>query len=137
MAAGNRFNSFIEYVNEKAVNWQTDTFVIALTNSAPSSSNSVLADITEISYTNLSSRTLTIAAASQTAGTYTATANQLTLTASGAVATFRYVVMYDSTPAGSPLVQYWDYGSAMTMQSGDTFVIGATNPFTVWTDAPA
>ena len=45
MAAGNRFNSFIEYVNEKAVNWQTDTFVIALTNSAPSSSNSVLADI--------------------------------------------------------------------------------------------
>lgn len=137
MAAGNRFNSFIEYVNEKAVNWQTDTFVIALTNSAPSSSNSVLADITEISYTNLSSRTLTIAAASQTAGTYTATANQLTLTASGAVATFRYVVMYDSTPAGSPLVQYWDYGSAVTMQSGDTFVIGATNPFTVWTDAPA
>ena len=137
MAAGNRFNSFIEYVNEKAVNWQTDTFVIALTNSAPSSSNSVLADITEISYTNLSSRTLTIAAASQTAGTYTATANQLTLSASGAVATFRYVVMYDSTPAGSPLVQYWDYGSAVTMQSGDTFVIGATNPFTVWTDAPA
>jgi hypothetical protein len=137
MAAGNRFNSFIEYVNEKAVNWQTDTFVIALTNSAPSSSNSVLADITEISYTNLSSRTLTIAAASQTAGTYTATANQLTLTASGNVATFRYVVAYDDTATGDPLVGYWDYGSAVSMVNGDTFVIGATNPWTIWTDAPA
>ena len=137
MTAGNRFNSWIEYVNEKAVNFQTDSFVIALTNVAPVATNSLLADITEISYTNLSSRALTIAAASQTSGTYTVTANQLTLTASGAVATFRYVVMYDSTPAGSPLVQYWDYGSAVTMQSGDTFVIGATNPFTIWTDAPA
>lgn len=137
MTAGNRFNSWIEYVNEKSVNFQTDAFVIALTNTAPVATNSVLADITEISYTNLSSRALTIAAASQTSGTYTVTANQLTLTASGAVATFRYVVMYDSTPAGSPLVQYWDYGSAVTMQSGDTFVIGATNPFTIWTDAPA
>jgi len=137
MTAGNRFNSWIEYVNEKSVNFQTDAFVIALTNSAPVATNSVLADITEISYANLSSRALTVAAASQTGGTYTVTANQLTLTASGAVATFRYVVMYDSTPAGSPLVQYWDYGSAVTMQSGDTFVIGATNPFTIWTDAPA
>lgn len=137
MTAGNRFNSWIEYVNEKSVNFETDAFVIALTNSAPVATNSVLADITEISYANLSSRALTVAAASQTGGTYTVTANQLTLTASGAVATFRYVVMYDSTPAGSPLVQYWDYGSAVTMQSGDTFVIGATNPFTIWTDAPA
>ena len=137
MAAGNRFNSFIEYVNEKAVNWQTDTFVIALTNSAPSSSNSVLADITEISYTNLSSRTLTIAAASQTAGTYTATVNQLTLTASGNVDTFRYVVAYDDTATGDPLVGYWDYGSAVSMVNGDTFVIGDTNPWTTWTDAPA
>lgn len=137
MTAGNRFNSWIEYVNEKSVNFETDAFVIALTNSAPVATNSVLADITEISYANLSSRALTVAAASQTGGTYTVTANQLTLTASGAVATFRYVVMYDSTPAGSPLVQYWDYGSPVTMGSGDTFVIGATNPFTIWTDAPA
>lgn len=137
MATGNQFNSFIEYVNEKAINWQTDTFVIALTNSAPSASNSVLTDITQISYTNLSSRTLTIASASQTAGTYTATANQLTLTASGAVATFRYVVAYDDTATNDPLVGWWDYGSAVTMGNSDTFVIGATNPFTIWTDAPA
>ena len=137
MATGNPFNAFIEYVNEKAIDWANDTFVIALTNVAPVATNSVLADITEIAYTNLSSRPLTIAAAGQSSGTYTATANQLTLTASGNGATFRYVVAYDDTATGDPLVGWWDYGSAVTMVNGDTFIIGATNPWTIWTDAPA
>lgn len=137
MATANRFNSFIEYVNEKAIDWDNDTFVLFLTNTAPSSSNSVLADITQIAYTNLSSRTLTITAAGQTAGTYTATCAQLVLTASGTVATFRYVGVYDDTATGDPLVGWWDYGSAITMQNGDTFTFGATATFTLWTDAPA
>lgn len=131
-----RFNSFIEKVNEKEINWGSDTFVLALTNSAPSSANSVLADITQISYTNLSSRTVTISAAGQTSGTYTAVANQLTLTASGAVATFRYAVLYDDTATGDPLIAWWDYGSSITMASGDLFIFGGTSTFTIWSDAP-
>lgn len=134
--AANRFNSFIEYVNEKAIDWDNDTFVVFLTNSAPVATNTVLADITQIAYTNLSSRTLTISAAGQTSGTYTATSNQLVLTASGAVATFRYFGVYDDTATGDPLVTWWDYGSAVTMASGDTFTIGAAATFTLWTDAP-
>lgn len=136
MATGNRFNSFIEYVNEKAINWQTDTFALALTNTAPTAGNSVLADITQIAYTNLSSRALTITASGQTAGTFTATCAQLVLTATGAVGPFRYVVMYDDTATGDPLVQWWDNGSEITMASGDTFTFGAAATFTIWTDAP-
>lgn len=136
MATGNRFNSWIEYVNEKAVNWQTDTFALALTDVAPVAGNSTLSDITQIDYTNLSSRTLTIASAGQVAGTYTATANQLTLTASGFVGPFRYVVMYDDTASGKPLVQWWDNGSEITMYATDTFVFGGAASFTIWTDAP-
>lgn len=136
MAAANRFNSFIEYVNEKAIDWDNDTFVLALTNVAPVATNTVLADITQISYTNLSARTLTITAAGQASGTYTATAAQLVLTASGAVAAFRYVVLYDDTVVGDPLVAWWDYGSSITMASPDTFTFGSAATFPVWTDTP-
>lgn len=134
MVAATEFHSFIEYVNEKAINWQSDTFVLALTSSAPVVTNTVLADITQISYTNLSSRTLTITAASQTSGTYTATCSALVMTASGSVGPFRYIVLYDDTATGDPVAAFWDYGSAITMANGDTFTFPA---ITLWTDAPA
>ena len=136
MATANRFNAFIEYVNEKAIDWDNDVFKLALTNVAPVATNSVLADLTEIAYTNLSASTVTISAAGQASGTYTATADQLVLTASGAVATFRYVVLYDDTAASDPLVAWWDYGSAITMASPDTFTFGSAATFPVWTDTP-
>jgi hypothetical protein len=136
MAVANRFNAFIEFVNEKAIDWDNDVFVLALTNTAPVATNSVLADITQIAYTNLSSRTVTISAAGQASGAYTATAAQLVLTASGAVAAFRYVVLYDDTAASDPLVAWWDYGSAITMASPDTFTFGSAATFPIWTDTP-
>lgn len=123
MATFNKFNSWAEYMVE-AANLGSDSFVIALTNSAPIASNAVLADITQISYTNLSSRALTTASSSQTGGTYTLVLNDLTLTASGAVATFEYVVLYDDTVAGDPLVGWWQYpGGPVTMAASETFLI--------------
>jgi hypothetical protein len=112
----------------EVANLGSDQFVIALTNSAPIATNSVLADLTQISYTNLSSRNLTTASSSQTGGTYALTFNDLVLTASGAVATFRYVVVYDDTPTSpaDPLVGWWDYGSTITMANGETFTIDFT-----------
>ena len=124
MAVFNKFNSWAEVMVE-AANLGSDSFVIALTNSAPSAGNSILTDITQISYTNLSSRTLTTASSSQTGGVYSLVFNDLVLTASGAVATFRYVVIYDDTvtsPA-DPLVGWYDYGSAVSMTNGETFTI--------------
>lgn len=127
MAAWNKFNAWAENMVEVA-NLGTDQFIVALTNTAPSASNSVLADITQISYTNLSSRNLTTVSASQTAGTFTLNFSDLTLTASGAVATFRYVVIYDDTPTSplKPLVGWLDYGSSITMANGETFLIDFT-----------
>ncbi|MBU6362448.1 MAG: hypothetical protein KGS46_20755 [Chloroflexi bacterium] len=127
MATWNKFNAWAENMVEVA-NLGTDQFIVALTNTAPSASNSVLADITQISYTNLSSRNLTTASASQTSGTFTLNFSDLTLTASGAVATFRYVVIYDDTPTSplKPLVGWLDYGSSITMANGETFLIDFT-----------
>ena len=122
MAVFNKFNSWAEVMVE-AANLGSDSFVIALTNSAPSAGNSILTDITQISYTNLSARTLTTASSSQTGGVYSLVFNDLVLTASGAVASFRYVVIYDDTVANGPLVGWYDYGSAVSMTNGETFTI--------------
>ena len=127
MATFNKFNAWVDNMVEVA-NLATDQFVIALTNTAPTAANSVLADITQISYTNLSSRNVTTASSAQTSGTYSLTLNDLVLTASGAVATFRYVVLYDDTPTSpaDPLVGWWDYGSSITMANAETFTVDFT-----------
>lgn len=123
MASFNKFDSFVEALAEKTHNLGADTLTIALTNTAPVAGNTVLANITEISYTNLSSRVLTSVTSSQTSGTYTLDAADLVLTASGTVPTFRYVVLYNDTATSDELIGYYDYGSAVDLLNGETFTI--------------
>jgi hypothetical protein len=128
MASYNKFQQFVEDVAHKAHDLETDQFTVALTASAnpPVATNSVLADLTEISYTNLSSRDITTTSSAQTSGTYKLTLTDLVLTASGgAVAAFRYVVIYNNTPTSplDPLIGWYDYGSDLTLQDGETLTI--------------
>lgn len=125
MATYNKFNSFVEAVAEKVHNLGSDTLTVALcaAANAPVASNTVLANLTQIAYTNLSSRVITTASSAQTSGTYKLTPNDLVLTASGSVATFRYVVIYNDTATNDELIAWFDYGSDVTLSSGDTFTI--------------
>lgn len=123
MATFNKFNSFVEALAEGAHNLGADTLTIALTNTAPVATNTVLTNITEIAYTNVSSRVLTSVTSSQTSGTYTLDAADLVLTASGTVPTFRYVVLYNDTATNDELIGYYDYGSAVDLLNGETFTI--------------
>lgn len=126
MATYTKFNVFVENLAEKVHNLGADALTVALTNSAPSATNTVLADITEISYTNCSSRALTASASSQSSGTYKLVIDDLTLTASGgSVGPFRYVVIYNDTPTSpaDPLIAYYDYGSSITLASTETLLL--------------
>jgi hypothetical protein len=124
MATFTKFNSFVEAIAEKTHNLGSDTLKVALTNSAPSASNTVLANITEISYTYLSSRTLTVSSSVQTSGTYKLVISDLTLTTTGgATGPFRYIVIYNDTATNDELICYYDYGSSITLNDGDSFVI--------------
>ncbi len=130
MATYTKFSSFVEALAEKTHNLGSDTLKVALTNSAPSASNTVLANITEVSYTYLSSRSLTISSSAQTSGTYKLVIADLTLTSTGgSTGPFRYVVIYNDTATNDELIAYYDYGSALTLNDGDSFVIDfdATN----------
>ena len=125
MAAYNKFQSFVEAVAEKVHNLGADSLKIALcaTANAPVATNTVLANLTEIAYTNLSARTVTISSSAQTSGTYKLVLADLVLTASGAVAPFQYVVLYNDTATNKELIAWWDYGSAVTLANGDTFTL--------------
>lgn len=123
MATYTKFNSFVEAVAEKVHNLGSDSLKVALTNSAPSASNTQLSNITEISYTNCSTRALTTSSSAQTSGTYKLVLADLTLTATGTVGPFRYIVIYNDTATNDELIAWYDYASAVTMNSGDTFLI--------------
>ena len=125
MAAYNKFNSFVEALAEKVHNLGSDTLTVALTPAAnaPVAGNTILANLTQIAYTNLSARALTVSSSSQTSGSYTLVIADKVLTASGAVATFRYVVIYNATATNGELICWFDYGSDVTLANGETFTI--------------
>jgi hypothetical protein len=138
MAAYNKFNAFVEHLAEKSHNLGSDAITAALcaTANAPVATNTLLADLTQIAYTNLSARVFTVTTSAQSSGTYTWLLADLTLTASGgAVAAFQYVVIYNdtmTTPGADGLIGWYNYGSALTLLDTETLLIDfTTSTFTL------
>lgn len=124
MATFNKFNAFVEAVAEKVHNLGSDQLTLALTNTAPTSAGAILTDITQISYTNCSSRDLTTSGSIQVSGTYKLSITDKVLTASaGNVGPFRYVVLYNSTSASGNLIGWYDYGSSITLADTETLTV--------------
>lgn len=126
MASYVKQEPFVEHMAEGVHNLGSDTLTVALTNTVPNAADDVLADLTEISYTNCSARALTISSSAQTSGTYKLVIADLVLTASGGtVGAFRYVVIYNDTPTSpaDPLICYFDYGSSITLNDGETLTL--------------
>lgn len=128
MATFNKFYQFVEDVAEKVHNLGSDSLKYYLSNTAPAQTNTVKADIAEISTGNgyTGPQSLTISSSAQTTGTYKLTlADPTVITASGSVGPFRYVILYNDTPTSpaDPLIGWWDYGSSITLASGETFTL--------------
>ena len=118
-----KFQPFVEAAMEGIHNLGSNQLKVALTNTAPSAANAVLTDISEVSYTNCSTRNITTSTSAQTSGTYKLVCADLVLTASGSVGPFRYIVLYNDTAASKNLIAYYDYASSVTLANGDTFTI--------------
>jgi hypothetical protein len=127
MASANKFNQFVEDLAEQVHNLGSDTLNVLLTNTAPTSSNAVKADLTEISAGNgytAGGTQASISSSAQSSGTYKLVLADVTFTASGGtIGAFRYTTLYNDTPTSpaDPLILFWDYGSSITLADGETF----------------
>ena len=126
-------DDFSEQLGKAVHNFSSHTFKLAFTNSAPLTTNSVLANITQIDYTNSDGPLTVTITASEASGTMTIGGDAVTLTATGAVATFQYYVLYNDTAGSDNIVMSWNHGSAVTLANGETFKVSFNNADTAGT----
>ena len=127
MATFTKFESFVEAMAEKVHNLGADTLKVMLTNTAPLSTNTVKANLTEISAGNgytAGGATPAISSSAQTSGTYKLVLADVVFTAAGgAIGPFRYATLYNDTATNKELIGFWDYGSSITLLTGETFTV--------------
>lgn len=133
MATYNKFNVFTKDVIEGKHNFASNTFKIMLTNTAPTATNAVKADVTEIAagsgYT--AGGTATTITTSTSSGTAKVSGTNVVFTSTGTIGPFQYAVLYNDTQTSpaKPLVAWWDYGSAISLANTETLTVAfdATN----------
>lgn len=128
MATFNMFDILVQDLAHGVHDWSGDQLEYALTAtaSAPVAGNSVLTDLTQITYTDLSARTITLNSSSQTGGTYTLSLTDHTMNCTGVGANaFQYVAVFNqgTTAKVDPLMCWYDYGSALTLNNGESFTV--------------
>jgi len=132
MADFAKFYTFIEEVFKAGHDLSSDTLKIALTNSAPTpATDTVLDTVTNhpppAAANGYEQKTVTVDASGQSGGTYTlAVTTDLVWTATaGGIGPFRYAILFNSSKSDK-LVGYWDYGSSITLNEGETFTWDVT-----------
>lgn len=138
MASYNKFQQFVQDLAEKVHNLSADQIEVYLSNATPSASlDLVKADLAEIATGNgYTGPVDTQNTGAESGGTYTLTGTKVVITASGgAIAQFRYVVLYNTTPTSpaDPLLGWWDYGSALDLAAGESLSVKFNNSETTGT----
>ena len=139
-SAYNKFQDFSDQLIRGVHDFDAHVFKVALTNTAPVATNTVLTDITQITAGNgytTGGNTTTISV-SETSGTTTVSGTEVVFTGTGSgFGPFRYAVLYNDT-ATSPLaalIGWFDYGSSISVGAGETFTVRFNNatPGTIFT----
>lgn len=137
MAKFNKFNSFTDDLAKCNINLSTDVIKVMLTDVAPVATNSQKSNLTDIAagngYTaggNTVAQTL-----SNSSGTEKLVLADTVFTASGgAIAQFRYPVIYSDTSTNKKLIGWYDFGSEVNLTSGAAFTVdfdGANGVLTI------
>lgn len=129
MAAFNKINQFVEDLGKGVhqLHAAGHTLKVYLSNAVPSASlDLVKADLAEISAGNgyTAGGEDVQNDATESGGTLTVTGVDVTWTAGGgSIGPFQYVVLYNDTPTSpaDPLIGWWDYASALTLNAGESF----------------
>lgn len=151
MATFTKVNDFVLNLCE-VIDLDGDQLELAFSNTAPASetsnptadTNGVLANVTQIAYTNWTDdltvdRNLTSGSVTttQTGGTFTLdyTADIVITASGGAIANWQYIYLWDDNPTSpaDPLINVWNHGSAIALGNGDsaTLQFNASGIFTL------
>ena len=133
MATYTKFQDFVEQQLIGTHDWDGHTFRLALTNTLPVNTQTDFDPVTNHAapaaangYT-AGGETTTITV-SETTGTATVQGTQCVYTASGGqIGPFRYAVLYNDTSTNDKLVAWWDYGSSITLNDGESFTAKFNN----------
>ena len=139
MASYSKFNKFTHHLLDGAHDFDAHVFKIMLTNTTPIDTNTIKANITEISAGNgyTAGGTASAMTTASSGATAVLTATDVTFTASGgSIGPFRYAVLYNDTQTApaKPLIAWWDYGASITLATTETFTVdfdGTNGIFTV------
>ena len=128
MAAFQKFNSFVEALAEKKHDLGSDTLRVMLSNTAPTSTLNIRTDLTEIESGNgyvAGGNIAVVTSSAQSGGVYRLIlADPSTWTATGGpMATFRYAILYNDDAINDELIGYWDYGTNVSLNQGDSFTV--------------
>jgi hypothetical protein len=130
MATYVKYEEFVENLIKGVHNFSSNTFKVMLSNAAPNvDTHTVRADSTELSTANgyTSGGTVTtVSGVAEASGTSSIATTDVSWTASGGtIGPFRYAIWYDDTPTSpaDPLIAYWDNGSSVTLNSGESFTV--------------
>lgn len=133
MASFVKFQDFNLQLGKGLHNFSSHTLKLALTNTAPNAAtHAVLADITQIAATGgyvSGGFTVDSVTWSLSGGVASlANADEIITASGGTMGPMRWVVLYNATAAGGPLIGYWDYASSFSLNSGESFTVdfGAT-----------
>lgn len=141
MAAYQKFQDFVEQLVSGKHDFTAGghVFKVYLSNAAPSASlDAVKADLAEIAGGNgyTAGGDDIQNSVSEAAGTVTVACVDVVITAAGGtVGPFQYVAVYNDTQTSpaDPLVNWWDYGTPLTLADTETFTIdfGSNTLFTL------
>ena len=132
MAAFNKFDQFALdlAITSHVLTTAGSQLMVIFSNTAPVAATGVdRTSITEIAYTNITSpppRDVANIGSETPAGTWDVAGTDQVFNATGAVATFQYVVLYNETataPTADRLIGWWDYGSGVTLANGESFTV--------------
>jgi hypothetical protein len=127
VASYQKHQDFVEQVLKGVHNFSSHTLKMSLHNTAPTVTNTVFANLTEISAGNgysAGGATLDSVTLSETSGTAKVVIADEVITASGgSIGPFRYPDFYNDTPTSpaDPLICFFDYGSSITLADTETF----------------
>ena len=135
MASFVKYQDFVEQLGLETHQLNTDALHVTLSNTAINVAHTQLSQVGEIATGNgfTQGGEDTLNSWSESGGTATCAATDVTFTASGgAIAQFQYVILFNQTATNDELIGSWDYGSAVDLANGESFKVDfTTSSFTL------